>query len=136
MPNLELTVRGASGHAVVTLRGELDLACTSAVTSQLAGAGDAYGPSIIVDLAGLEFIDCRGLGALIRAAQRVRENGGEMSLVAPPPEPRHLLEMTGLINVFPIYPDVGKALACGRMLALIFRGSLVSPVFSDVAPWR
>lgn len=118
MSSMELTVRGIPGHAVVSLYGELDLACTSAVTAQLADAGDVYGPSIIVDLGGLEFIDCRGLGALIAAARRVRENGGDMSLVSLRPEPRRLLEMTGLINVFPVYPDVEEAISCGRMLAL------------------
>jgi anti-anti-sigma factor len=52
----DLSTRRFDGHAVVALRGELDLADAVAVTAALTAVA-AREPAIIVDLAGLEFID-------------------------------------------------------------------------------
>ena len=78
MFNVELRVVGNGDHAVVALHGELDLADAAAVASRLIAAVAARGPSIIVDLAGLDFIDCCGIGVLVRVLKWTRSNGGDM----------------------------------------------------------
>jgi anti-sigma B factor antagonist len=115
MFNVELSVGGYLGHAVVALCGELDLADARAVESHLIAAVAASGPSIIVDLAGLDFIDCCGLGALVRVLRRTRAGGGDMSLAAPQQRVRKVLSVTGLINVFPVYPSVDQAASAARL---------------------
>jgi ABC-type transporter Mla MlaB component len=55
----------AQAEVVVTLHGELDVVDAASVMAVLAAAA-ARNPRIIVDLAALEFIDCRALGALGR----------------------------------------------------------------------
>jgi anti-sigma B factor antagonist len=117
MFNVELNISGHGGHAVVALRGELDLADAPAVGSHLIAAVAACGPSIIVDLAGLDFIDCCGLGVLVRVLKWTRQCGGDMSLAAPQQRVRNVLSATGLINVFSVYPTVEDA-AAGARLAL------------------
>jgi anti-sigma B factor antagonist len=109
MFNVELSVGGHGGHPVVALRGELDLADVPAVASLLAAALAAGGPSIIVDLAGLEFIDACGLGVLVRMLKWTRESGGDMALAAPQQQIRKVLSATGLIDVFCVYPSVEQA---------------------------
>jgi anti-sigma B factor antagonist len=123
MFNLELSVVGHGGHAVVALDGELDLADAPAVTSHLMTAAAACGPSIIVDLAGLNFIDCRGLGVLVRVLQWIRESGGDMALAAPQQRVRKVLSVTGLIDVFSVYPSVDQA-AAGLGLAPLVTAAL------------
>lgn len=115
MFNVELSVSGHGGHTVVALCGELDLADAPAVASHLIAAVAAYGPSIIVDLAGLKFIDCCGLGVLVRVQKWARESGGDMCLVAPRPRVRRVLETTGLIGVFSVYPSVDQAVTGARL---------------------
>jgi anti-sigma B factor antagonist len=61
-----------------------------------------------VDLAGLEFVDCHGLGVLVRVLKWTRESGGHMSLAAPQRQVRWVLEITGLIDVFSVYPSMNK----------------------------
>jgi anti-anti-sigma regulatory factor len=61
MLDVELSIRDLDGRAVIALRGELDLAGTPGVASHLITAVAACGPSVIVDLAGLEGIGCSGL---------------------------------------------------------------------------
>ncbi|HEY2693292.1 MAG TPA: STAS domain-containing protein [Streptosporangiaceae bacterium] len=111
MFNVELSDGEFGGYAVVTLRGELDLAAVPAVESHLIAAVAAYGPSIIVDLAGLEFIDARGLGVLVRVLKWTRERGGDVSLAAPQRQVRWVLEITGLIAVFSVYPSMEQAVS-------------------------
>jgi anti-sigma B factor antagonist len=114
MFNVELSIGDHGGHAVVALRGELDLADAPAVESRLVAAVVAGGPSIIIDLAGLEFIDCCGLGVLVRVLKWTREGGGDMSLAAPQQSVRNVLSVTGLIDLFSIYPSVEQAVSAAR----------------------
>ncbi len=116
MFNVELSVGDFGGHAVVALNGELDLDGVPAVASHLIAVVAACGPSVIVDLAGLEFIDCCGLGVLVRVLKWTRASGGDLLLAAPPPHVRRLLRLTGLAGVFSVYPTVEQA-ACGAKLA-------------------
>jgi len=108
MLSVDVTVRHAGGQAVVTLRGELDLASTPALATHLTAAA-ACGPSVIVDLAGLEYIGYSGLGVLVRIGKWLRAGGGDLSLAAPQPQVRKILVVTGLIDVFAVHPSVDAA---------------------------
>lgn len=125
MFNVELKVGRFGGHAVVALQGELDLANVPAVASHLIAAVAACGPSVIVDLARLEFIDCCGLGVLVRVQKWTRESGGDVLLAAPQQHVRRLLRLTGLNGVFSVYSSAEQAAS----------GALAQPV-SAGAPWR
>ena len=113
MLSVDVTVRHAGGQAVVTLRGELDLASTPALASHLTAAA-ACGPSVIVDLAGLEYIGYSGLGVLVRIGKWLRAGGGDLTLAAPQPQVRKILVVTGLIDVFAVHPSVEAAASGGR----------------------
>jgi anti-sigma B factor antagonist len=116
MFSAELKVRDAGRHAVVTLRGELDPASTPTVAAHLVAAAAACGPSIIVDLAGLEYIGYSGLGVLVRVRKWARENDGDLALTSPQQQVRRVLRATGLIDIFSVYPSVELA-AVGPRLA-------------------
>src|SRR5919109_195411 len=55
---------------------------------------------LTIDLAGLEFIDSRGLGALIHCRRLVHRHGAELHLLCAGGPARHLLEASGLDSVF------------------------------------
>jgi anti-sigma B factor antagonist len=109
MLNVDLIIRDFDGQAVVALRGELNLADTPGVASHLIAAMAACGPSVIVDLAGLESIGYSGLSVLLRVRKWARRNGGDLSLAAPRQPVRLVLEATGLMGVFSVYPSVEEA---------------------------
>jgi anti-sigma B factor antagonist len=113
MLSVDVTVRHAGGQAVVTLRGELDLASTPALASHLTAAA-ACGPNVIVDLAGLEYIGYSGLGVLVRVGKWLRASGGDLALAAPQPQVRKILVVTGLIDVFAVHPSVEAAAGGSR----------------------
>jgi anti-anti-sigma factor len=111
---VDLSIRDFDGQAVVALRGELNLADTPSVASHLIAAVAACGPSVIVDLAGLESICYSGLSVLLRIRKWTRQSGGDLPLAAPRQPVRRILEATGLIDVFSVYPSVEEAASSAR----------------------
>jgi anti-sigma B factor antagonist len=109
MLDVELSIRDFDGGAVIALRGELDLAGTPSAASHLIAAVAACGPSVIMDLANLEGIGPSGLSVLLRGLKWARRNGGDLRLAAPQEPVRRVLEATGLIAIFAVYPSVELA---------------------------
>jgi anti-anti-sigma factor len=112
--NVDLSIRDFDGQAVVALHGELNLADTPGVASHLIAAVAACGPSVIVNLAGLESIGYSGLSVLLRIRKWTRQSGGDLPLAAPQQPVRRILEATGLIDVFSVYPSVEEAASSAR----------------------
>jgi anti-anti-sigma regulatory factor len=73
MLDVDLSIGDFDGQAVVALRGEFNLADTPGVASHLIAAVAACGPSVIVDLTGLEGIDYSGLSVLVSADLSARD---------------------------------------------------------------
>jgi anti-sigma B factor antagonist len=114
MVSIDLTSRGYDGRAVVALRGELDIADAASVAAAL-NAVAAGTRELIVDLAGLEFIDCSGLTALLLARKQARKAGGDLLLAAPQDQVLRILAATRLTGVFSVHASVGQAIgSAGR----------------------
>ena len=114
MLNVDISVRDFDGQVVVALHGQLSLADTPGVASRLITAVTVSGPSVIVDLAGLDGIGYSGLSVLLRLRKWTRRSGGDLPLAAPRQPVRHILEATGLIDVFSVYPSVEEAAETAR----------------------
>src|SRR5258708_28284945 len=85
MVSMNPCIREGDGKAVVALRGELDVADAASVAAALVAVA-APAPEIIVDLAGLGFIDSRGVAARVVPPGRGPPPPGGAP-VAPPPGP-------------------------------------------------
>jgi anti-anti-sigma factor len=110
MPGTDLSTRDCDGYVVVMLSGELDMMDAGLVAAGLAAA-TARAPQVIVDLAGLEFIDCSGVSVLVRGRNLAQHAGGELRLAAPQPRVLLVLSVTRLTDVFPVHASVAEAAA-------------------------
>ena len=108
MCGVDLCTRDGDGHVVVVLCGELDMAAAAGVTAALAAAA-ASGSLVIVDLAGLRFIDASGVAALVRGRKQARDAGGDLLLAAPRHQVLRVLALTRLIGVFPVHASAVEA---------------------------
>ncbi|MBD5656268.1 MAG: STAS domain-containing protein [Candidatus Eremiobacteraeota bacterium] len=114
MPEETLSIDVSSAQdgqvQLFSLGGSLDIATSPTIRAALMEAADRDNHEIIVDLTLLEFLDSTGLGALIGAQKRAAEHGGSVRLVAHEGQILRLLRITGLLEVFAVYPTVDAAL--------------------------
>jgi len=108
MFSVDLSTSECGGHVVVALRGELDILDAAGVAAALAAVA-ARKPEIVVDLAGLEFIDSSGVAALARGRKHARHAGGDLLLAAPRQQVLRVLTLTRLIEAFPVHASVDEA---------------------------
>jgi len=109
MFSTDLSTRSYDGYAVVTLRGELDLADAAVVAAELAQVAVREPGIIVVDLAGLEFIDSSGVAALACGRRQARQAGGDLMLAAPQRRVIRVLAIVRLAEAFSIYETVAEA---------------------------
>jgi anti-sigma B factor antagonist len=107
MFSMDPSIRQNEDRVLVALRGELDVtdAASAAVALIALAARDC---EIIVDLAGLEFIDSSGVAALVLARRHARQAGGDLLLAAPQQQVLRLLTLTRLVEVFGVHACVDK----------------------------
>jgi anti-sigma B factor antagonist len=109
--SIDVSTTDDGNVALFALGGTLDLATSPTLRAALLEAANGKKHEIVVDLTQLEFLDSTGLGALIGAHKRATENGGAVRLVTHEGQILRLLRITGLLEVFPVYPSVEAALA-------------------------
>jgi anti-sigma B factor antagonist len=109
---MEIRVEARAGAtALVRPVGRLDLATAATLRTSLAAALARGRRRLVVDLAGVPFLDLAGLAALVGGRRAARRAGGDLRLARPPTQPRLVLELTGLSRVLPPYASVARALA-------------------------
>jgi anti-anti-sigma factor len=67
------------------------------------------GSNVIFDLRKVPFVDAAGLGALIGAARRVREAGGDAVVSRPRPPVRRALHLTAIDRSVAVVADLNEA---------------------------
>ena len=86
-------------HGEVSVVGELDLGSASAFRSALAELMGSGHREVLVDLAGTDFVDSSGIGALLWAHHRLEAAGGHLTLVNAGGHVARTLELTGADRV-------------------------------------
>ncbi len=99
---LEVDLTLGDDHACLHLVGEFDMS-TASVFDEAVALAEAHGPTmLVIDLAGITFIDSSGLNRLVMALKRQRERSGEVVLRSPRPSTLRVLEMVGLTKLFTV----------------------------------
>lgn len=95
--------RVADPPHVLQLEGELDAFVAPDVRERLhrlIDEADGDAGALVVDLRKVTFLDSTILGTLVGGLRRMRERGGELTLVYPPSPVNRIFELTGLDAVF------------------------------------
>jgi anti-sigma B factor antagonist len=97
----------------VVLDGEIDIATAPAIRRFLLAAISGGDVQLAVDMSGVTFIGAAGIGVLVAAANRAREAGGGLSLVAPSRKVRRLLDVLHLDAILPAAQRPAGSLVAG-----------------------
>ncbi|HEY2167434.1 MAG TPA: STAS domain-containing protein [Jatrophihabitantaceae bacterium] len=93
------TVLAQGRWAYLWLCGELDIATAGSLAGIIDEQFDSGRRIIQLDLSGLRFIDCTGLGTLMHAHNECLAHRGTLILSHVGPPAARLLELTGLSEV-------------------------------------
>jgi anti-sigma B factor antagonist len=96
---------------VLSLAGEIDLHESPRVKESLDPIIARKPPLVVIDLAGVTYIDSSGLALLIEALQRIQSYGGKLALCSIGESVRTIFDIARLDQIFQIFPDQPSALA-------------------------
>ena len=108
---LGLDVQKVDSHAVVDVKGEIDVYTAPKLREKLIELVSEGSYEVVVNLEGVDFLDSTGLGVLVGGLKRVRNHDGSLQLVCTQEKILKIFRITGLTKVFPIHASVEEAVA-------------------------
>jgi anti-anti-sigma factor len=104
--DLQLSTRRAGERAIVTVGGEVDLETASQLGEHALEALRDVSAHVVVDLAGVTFMDSTGLKVLLSIQRRAALAGGSFAVAGATRTVRRILALTGLDHTFTLYDSV------------------------------
>ncbi len=102
VPAFDVDTRVDGARIVMVLQGEIDAYTAPRLQEAVGALGDVAGRHLVVDLAGVGFIDSTGLSTLVTGLRGVRDAGGVVSLREVSRQLAKLFEITGITRLFPL----------------------------------
>ncbi len=107
---LETGFREISGTQVLDVVGEIDVYTAprfKEAVNQILGTGQKH---LVVNMAGITYMDSSGFGILLSATKRLRPEGGTVNLVKCNSAIERILKITRLDTIFNVYDNVDEAI--------------------------
>jgi anti-sigma B factor antagonist len=109
--DLSLSTRQVGDRTVLEVGGEIDVYTAPELRERLIEVVEGGARAVTVDLGRVEFIDSTGLGVLVGGLKRMRLSGGDFSLVCDQERILKIFRITGLDQIFKVFPSVEAATA-------------------------
>jgi anti-anti-sigma factor len=93
MADLIFDIKSEGTAHVIAVTGEVDMATAPRLIECLQDRSDR---DVILDFAGVAFIDSRGIAALLKSHKTLRARGRSLRITAEPDNVRKVLEVTGV----------------------------------------
>ena len=106
---MDFKVREITNGAVVGLGGEIDLYHSPSLKEKLTEVAKKKPSCVILDFAGVTYIDSSGLATLIDLYQRMKAYGGKLCLAGLSVQVKSVFEVARLHQVFSIYESEQQA---------------------------
>lgn len=94
---------------IICLRGRLDAVSAPELREEFREFIASGHNRLVLDLAGVSFIDSSGISVIITLLKAATAQGGDVVVAKLTPSVKTLLELTRLNNVFRAYDDVDSA---------------------------
>lgn len=112
MAQLNIKQRQAGDVAVLDLDGEVRIGdSATALRGAIRELVSSGKQKILLNLAGVKYIDSSGIGELIANYTTVGRTGGQLKLLSLTEKVQDLLVITKLLTVFDVYDNEADALA-------------------------
>ncbi|MCX4649532.1 STAS domain-containing protein [Streptomyces sp. NPDC055059] len=109
-PEFAISHRDEKGWAVVEVHGEVDVATVPRIREYVSACIEGGRHRLIVDLAGVSFMDSTGLGLFVRIGKLIRTHAGDLRLVITNPGVLQIFHITNLHRSLQIYDSAEAAM--------------------------
>ena len=106
---MQMSVRPGRACTVVRVSGELDMDTSPMLEDCLREVIDAGARRVVLDLAGVAFMDSSGLSLLVLTHRRLADVGGRLCLADVRETVRYVLVLSALDRVLGMYESVAAA---------------------------
>jgi len=111
MAELDVSERQAGDVTILDLSGEVRIGDSSvALRDSIRNLADQAKTKVLLNLAGVKYIDSTGIGELIASYTTVKRQGGQLKLLKLTDRVQNLLVITKLLTVFDSFEDESEAL--------------------------
>lgn len=107
--DLKVVITPVAVGFVVRMEGEIDLQTSPILRDRLIGLLDSKPSRVVLDLAGVAYIDSSGVGTFVDFKRRAERAGSKAILAAVQPRVLNLFEITRLTSFFTIVATVAEA---------------------------
>lgn len=98
-----------NGIRLIKLIGALDLSGRYSIEIEFVRLCAGENVRVLVDLSDVEYISSMGVHMLVTSANSIAGQGGRIALLNPQPTVLNVLDLTGIMQLIPIYPDLESA---------------------------
>jgi anti-anti-sigma factor len=95
-PHLAITTQRDGRRSVLLLQGDLDWSTRDRLRRAISGALRHHPRILVLDLSGLDFIDCSGLSVVVWAHKRLAEQERQLLITGSRPIVRRLFHLAGV----------------------------------------
>ena len=100
---MEVSAKREGSQLELALKGELDHHGAKGLFTRMERELELHLPKeLVLDLAGVGFMDSAGIAVAVRAWQRMREMNGTVTLKNVAPQPRKVFRAAGVERMMPI----------------------------------
>jgi anti-sigma B factor antagonist len=104
--NLTTNARQVGGVTIVDIKGRIVMGAESAaVRDVIANLISKGNKQIVLNLAGVDYVDSMGIGSLVSSFTSLRKQGGELKLLNVNDKVTDVMQITKLYTVFDIATD-------------------------------
>jgi anti-sigma B factor antagonist len=107
---MRVQVRNAVDVTILDCTGEVDLYSSTRLREALMKSIQSGGPSVLINMKDVGYIDSSGIATLVEALQLTRQTQTRFGLFALRSNARSVLELSRLDKVFNIFEDEREAL--------------------------
>ena len=107
--DIKFTSRGSTLIALFT--GELDHHFAEYARNRMEGELlKATTRNVVFDFSGLSFMDSSGIGVIVGRYANIKKLGGKAAIICKNRKIRHILEMSGILKLIPVYDSLDNAI--------------------------
>jgi anti-sigma B factor antagonist len=106
---MEIRQETINDVVVLKLEGRLDASSARDIREKVSSLSRENRVKLVIDMAGVDFIDSSGLGSLVSSLRTVNKLKGDIKISALQDQVRAIFELTRLHRIFGIYEDSAAA---------------------------